>query len=285
MNTERWQSLLSRSADSHKGTYGRTLVIAGSRGMTGAAALAASSVGRSGAGLVTLAVPDRCLEVAASFDPIYMTVPLPDDAQGRMTEAAISPLIHLADAATCVGIGPGIGKSDGVKATVGWVYSACLKPVVVDADALNCLAQQKKLPAANGLRILTPHPGEFRRLLGEDYEVQDRIQVAQNYAKQNSVILVLKGHRTIVTDGDFVFENSTGNPGMATGGSGDVLTGVLTGLVAQSPQDVLMAVTLAVHIHGLAGDLARDQHGEIAMVATDIRDHLGTAFQRLQAAN
>lgn len=279
--------LKPRPTDAHKGNFGRALIIAGSRGMTGAACLAGFSAVKSGAGLVTVAVPNRCLETIASYNPCYMTVPFPDDDVGRfkVSKKQISKVYSLCEKSTSIGIGPGLSASESIEHFVHMLYALVDVPMVVDADALNAMA---KVPSAlkdhghKAPRILTPHIGEFRRL-AEDPSLtpaacRDR---AKELAAQHRVVIVLKGHRTLVTNGESHYENDTGNPGMATGGSGDVLTGVITALLGQgySPMD---AACLGVHAHGLAGDLARDCVGhEMAVSAEDIARQLGHAFARL----
>ena len=264
-------NLKPRDPDSHKGTHGRALVIGGSRGMTGAVCLTGLSTLRSGAGLVTLAVPDRCLETVAGFNPCYMTVPL--EETDRLQE--------LTEAATSVGIGPGTGQGEHVQPLVTQLYGSFSGPMVIDADALNALAAVPEiLRQSAGPRILTPHIGEFRRLISEpNLSPTDCRNRAKSFAAQNQLVLVLKGNRTLVTDGSVQYENTTGNPGMAPGGSGDVLTGVITALLGQdySPLD---AAVLGVFIHGLAGDIARDQFGEISMTALHIANALPAAFQQ-----
>ena len=274
--------LSPRLPETHKGSFGHALVVGGSRGMTGAVVLAGTAASRAGAGLVTLGVPDRCLETVAGFDANYMTVGLADDGHGRLAGAADSKLIQLAEKATSIGIGPGLSRSDGVTQVVSTLYQQYTGPMIADADALNALASRSDggMPAANGPRILTPHIGEFRRLLGDPLSPDECRKRAPEFAAKHHLILVLKGHHTLVTDGVHVHENTTGNPGMATGGSGDVLTGVLTALVHQG-LSLFDAVRLGVHVHGLAGDLARDQFGEVSMVAENIRDHISGAFRLL----
>jgi ADP-dependent NAD(P)H-hydrate dehydratase len=277
--------LPARRPESHKGDFGRALLVGGSRGMTGAAALAGMAALRSGAGLVTLAVPDRCLELVASFDPCYMTVSLPCDRDGRLTWDCRERLDELTRKATCVGLGPGLGRSPDLDRLTVWLYQNVAAPVVVDADALNALSSATEpLAAAAGPRILTPHPGEFRRLIADGTqrvgvdELQDRaVQLALRY----HAVMVLKGHRTLVTDGDRMWVNTTGNPGMSTGGSGDVLTGVITALVCQGLPP-FEAAQLAVHLHGLAGDLAAEQLGQVSMTAADLLRFLPAAFLSLR---
>ncbi|HEV3194271.1 MAG TPA: NAD(P)H-hydrate dehydratase, partial [Polyangiaceae bacterium] len=212
-----------RAPDSHKGDFGRALLVGGSRGMTGAIALAGMAALRSGAGLVQLAVPNDCLEVVAGFEPSYMTAGLADDVAGRLSLAAQANLDDLSNRATAVACGPGLGRSDELIELVGWLYGTLTQPAVFDADALDALAQRPELLANHaGPRILTPHPGEFQRLIGNSakFERSAGEREAQALAGRCSVVLVLKGHRTLITDGTRQVRNTTGNPGMATGGSG-----------------------------------------------------------------
>ena len=246
--------------------------------MAGAAALAGMGALRGGAGLVRLAVPDRCLETVAALEPSYMTVPLPDDDAGRIVETAYDKIVETARAATAVGLGPGLGRSASLDALVGRLYRSVPQPMVVDADALNALATQPEVLASpGGPRILTPHPGEFARLIGRRVDEPARRAEAVALAARCGVVVVLKGHRTLITDGERTAENTTGNPGMATGGSGDVLTGLMTALICQhlEPFD---AARLGVHVHGKAGDLAAAAWGQTSMIAADLVPFLGKAF-------
>jgi NAD(P)H-hydrate epimerase len=272
-----------RRPESHKGDFGRALLIGGSRGMSGAIALAGMAALRSGAGLVTLAVPDRCLEVVASLEPSYMTTPLPCDDRGRLTAEAQDEIARLAATATCVACGPGLGQSDSLTELVAWSYESLSAPLVLDADGLNAIVGgDDRLRAPGGPRILTPHPGEFRRLVA-DRDAQASVEQLRRQAVQLAgalgVVVVLKGHRTLITDGERRTFNATGNPGLATGGTGDVLTGVITALVCQglSPYE---AAQLGAHVHGLAGDLAASQLGMVSLVARDLMTYLPEAFQR-----
>lgn len=279
-----------RLAESHKGDYGRVLLIGGARGMSGAIALAGMAALRSGAGLVRLAVPEVCLDLVASFDPSYMTAPLPADSGGGFSPQARQPLEELAQAADCIAIGPGLGRSPAASALVAFLYRDARQPLVLDADALNALAASPEtLAAPGGPRLLTPHPGEFQRLLAGDSPQasvtsrsprQEQEQEAISLAGRHRLVVVLKGHRSLVTDGRQVSHNTTGNPGMARGGSGDVLTGVIAALLGQGlpPYD---AARLGVHVHGLAGDLAAAELGQIGMTARDLVSHLPAAFLRL----
>lgn len=275
-----------RAQDSHKGDFGRALFIGGSRGMSGAVALAGIAALRSGAGLVTLAVPDVCLETVAHFEPSLMTAPLACDAAGRLSAEAADRILELASTATCVACGPGLGRSEELTELVTWLYRTVKLPMVFDADGLTALAARSRaLADPAGPRVLTPHPGEFRRLAASEMppsaDAGDRQTMemqAVHMARHSNSVLVLKGHRTLVTDGVRSAHNTTGNPGMATGGSGDVLTGVIVALICQglAPLD---AARLGVHIHGLAGDFAAQQRGQVSMIASDLPRFLPAAFQ------
>ncbi len=249
--------------------------------MSGAVALAGMSALRSGAGLVTLAVPTPCVDTVAGFEPSYMTRPLPSN-DGKLSLAARDELFELAEAATCVSCGPGLGRSRDLEQLIAWLYTTLPVPMVFDADALNALsARPAGLAGSAGPRVLTPHPGEFRRLVGRsELSPEDAKQPAVELAERHGIVILLKGHRTLVTDGSRSVENTTGNPGMATGGSGDVLTGVITALLCQSlaPWE---AAWLGAHVHGLAGDLAARELGQVSMIASDIVRYLPQAFQSL----
>jgi len=272
--------LPGRAIDSHKGDFGLTLVVGGSRGMSGAAALAGMAALRGGAGLVRLAVPEPCVDTVAGFEPSYMTVPLPADPAGRIALAARARILAAAATARVVAFGPGVGRSPGLTTLAVGLYAHLPQPMVIDADGLNALAVHcESLPVPAAPRILTPHPGEFARLLGvARVAAQARESAAVELAARWNVVLVLKGHGTLITDGVRRAVNTTGNPGMATGGSGDVLTGLIAALACQglTPFD---AARLGVFLHGLAGDLAADELGQEAMVASDLIRFLPAAFQ------
>lgn len=272
-----------RAADSHKGDYGRALLIGGSRGMAGAIALAGRTTLRSGAGLVTLGVPCCVLDVVAALEPSYMTHGLPDE-NGRITAAAGDEVIELAQAATVLALGPGLGRDPMLTELVARLYREIEKPMVVDADALFALAESSRiLGEPGGVRVLTPHPGEFARFTNERLDEDRRIEAAAALAARDSsqqTIVLLKGHRTVVTDGRRFSLNNTGNPGMATGGAGDVLTGIITGLLCQGLAP-FNAARLGAYLHGSAGDLAVESVGEVSMIAGDLIDYLPTAFQTL----
>lgn len=274
--------LAPRKPESHKGDFGRALLVGGSQGMAGAIALAGMATLRSGAGLVKLATPTSCQATVAGFEPSAMTVGLPADDYGHLASWSLPMLAQLVDEADVVACGPGLGRSDAITEIVSWLYQSVAKPLVVDADGLFALVQNPEaLDNPAGPRILTPHAGEFARLLGQTkIEPEDREPLARQFAERNGAVLVLKGHRTIITDGKQLALNTTGNPGMATGGTGDVLTGIITALVAQhlSPFD---AARLGVYVHGLAGDLAAAELGQVSMIASDLIRFLPAAWQRV----
>jgi NAD(P)H-hydrate epimerase len=273
--------LAPRPADSNKGTFGRVLVISGSRGMSGAAVLCGSAALRGGAGLVRVAVPEEILPIVAAGNPCYMTAPLPQDEHGRFARHAEEELLTLAQANTVVAMGPGLGRSPAITALVSAVISQVRVPMVLDADGLSAL-HTDRLRERNGPLVMTPHPGEFSRLTGLEIATiqHGRQELAAQFAAEHGVVLVLKGHGTVVTDGRRVYVNPTGNPGLATAGSGDVLTGVIAALLAQHVEP-FAAAQLGVYLHGLAGDLARDALGEVGMIAADLLAQLPLAFRRL----
>jgi NAD(P)H-hydrate epimerase len=278
--------LPKRPADSNKGTYGTVLVVAGSRGMAGAAGLVGAGALRAGAGLVRIACPVEIQPTVASFEPSYMTWPIENDSDGLLrfkpARRAIERLLERTDV---LAIGPGLGPGPEIRDLVHWVVEEVKIPTILDADALNALAgQTSTLADIRRPVVLTPHPGEFARLTGRSVsEIQaDREGHAVALAEADHLVLVLKGTATIVTDGRRLYVNETGNPGMATGGAGDVLTGVVAALIGQK-LPAFDAAQLAVHVHGLAGDIARDQSGEIGLIAGDIVDSLPDAFYHLTA--
>jgi NAD(P)H-hydrate epimerase len=272
-----------RVADSHKGDFGRVTIAAGAPGRTGAAFLAAMGALRSGAGLVTVAVPASARTIVASMAPEFVTDALPEGPDGDLApEAAERVLATRHDVVAC---GPGLGVGPGAAAFVRALLDRATVPLVLDADALTVMAGGADALAGREERpvIITPHPGEMARLAGVTTEhVQThRLEVAGEFATRHHLYVVLKGHRTLVaTPEGHLFINPSGNPGMATGGTGDVLTGVLAAWLAQL-LDAEAAATLAVFLHGAAGDLAEVAHGQTAMVASDLLSQLGPAFRRL----
>ncbi len=300
------QKLPPTPRDAHKSSLGTVLVLGGSRGMVGAPALAANAALRSGAGLVKIACPKSIQLAVATLCPCATTIPLPEDGQGRIDPRQAADYLRemgLFDdpsAPSVVAAGPGLGRGDpsfdaGVVALINAFGDDARRPVVLDADALN--AMHKSQDQAEGgwdralhfRTIITPHPGELARLRGiATAEVQkDREGVAIRTALEMSsgpdhpdyrTVVVLKGHRTVVTDGYSLFVNRTGNPGMATGGSGDVLTGVIAALVARKMSGIEAAI-LGVHVHGLAGDLGARELGQVSLTAADVISHLPAAFK------
>jgi len=275
--------LAPRNRHAHKGDFGRALIVGGSTGMTGAVSLTGMATLRGGAGLVTLAVPAVCLDVVASFEPSYMTVPLPHNEDGRITAQAELVIRERALSVDCLACGPGLGQSVAITKLVGQLYSNIAQPMVIDADGLNALADHENgLAGAAGARILTPHIGEFQRLIGASKLTPNEcVERANELADRYGVVIVLKGHSTLATDGHNEYRNTTGNPGMATGGSGDVLTGIITALVCQGlpPFD---AARLGVYLHGLAGDLAAEEMGEVSLIASDLLAYLPHAIRQHQ---
>jgi NAD(P)H-hydrate epimerase len=274
-------TLAPRPPDSNKGNFGRILVVAGSRGMSGAAILCGSAALRGGAGLVYLAVPQEILPIVAAANPCYLTAPLPQDDQGRLAEAAAEEVVALAQTKDVLAVGPGLGQGGAVATVVAAVLQRLPQPLVLDADGLNALRDRTALLRGRSApTILTPHPGEFARLLGTSVQaVQAQRQgLALRFAAEHGVVLVLKGNGTIVTDGRRLYQNTTGNPGMATGGTGDVLTGLIAALLGQG-LEALAAAQLGVYVHGLAGDLARDDLGEVCLIASDLLSYLPRAFR------
>ncbi len=250
--------------------------------MSGAIALAGRATLTTGAGLVKCAVAQGILPIVASLSMEIMTAPLPEDRSGRISLDAYREILRLCETATVVALGPGLGRSLGLTALVAKLYREIAKPMIVDADALNALAE-RGFGKTEFPRTLTPHPGEFARLLGrpipkeEPSTQEERIETVRDFAAKTGTITLLKGHETIISDGASFAINHTGNPGMATGGSGDVLTGIIAGLVAQhlSPFD---AAVLGAHLHGLAGDLAAEKLGEASITAGALLDAIPQAL-------
>jgi ADP-dependent NAD(P)H-hydrate dehydratase len=267
--------LAPRPPDAHKGTFGHVLIVGGSTGMSGAVSLAGMAALRSGAGLVTLAVPEPCLPVVSSFEPSYMTVPLPSDPQGRIGEGAPEVLAPFLAKVDCLAVGPGLGRSPFLTRWIGELYETTPIPLVLDADALNGLAEHTELPRPlshpdSAPRLLTPHPGEFRRLCPDAPSARDALERrARKWAEEWQVTLVLKGHHTFIAQPGREAHNHSGNPGMATGGSGDVLTGITAALLGQG-LPAWDAARLACHVHGRAGDWGTANLGPTSLIASDL---------------
>ena len=263
----------SRRPDTHKGDYGHLLVIAGSVGKTGAAAMACEAALRIGAGLVTLAIPKSLNPIMEVKLTETMTEPLPETPKQTLSLRAFNAILRLCENKRAVIIGPGIGTYKETQSLVLKLIKALDLPIILDADGLTSLAAQPKtLLSTKQPLILTPHPGEMARLVRcTTKEVQeDRIGVSRNFSQSHHVYLILKGHRTLIaTPKGEIFINPTGNPGLASGGTGDVLTGMIGGLICQG-FDILSALQISVYLHGLAGDVVAQELGEKSLVATDI---------------
>ena len=275
-----------REPDTHKGTYGHVLVMAGSRGKTGAAILACRAAMRTGAGLVTLASPRSLNNIFASALVEVMTQPLRDNAAEELESLGDDEWHRLLERKSALLFGPGIGVSDTTQNTLRWLLRNLSIPWVIDADGLNTLALQiDRLRHAKIPPVLTPHPGEMARLTGKSNEAvnADRVTVARSFALEHRCHVVLKGARSVIATAEGrVFINSTGNPGMASGGMGDVLAGILAALLGQgfSAED---AMKLGVYLHGFVGDTAAAQNGEIGLIASDIIDGLPAGIRALGA--
>src|SRR5579862_2593634 len=280
-----------RPAEANKGSYGHALVIGGSLGKAGAAAMAGMSALRAGAGLSTVATAKSVLATVAGFHPELMTEPLQETDTGTISLRALEygHLDELTKGKTVLAIGPGTSRNPETSEFVRTVVEKYRVPMVLDADGLNAFeGLANKLNGEGRPLVITPHPGEMARLTGLSIpEVQkDRIAVARRFASEHKVIVVLKGHRTLIAhpDGE-VWVNTTGNPGMATGGTGDILTGMVAGMIAQNPKRVVEAVSAAVYLHGLAGDVACETMGEQSLVATDLIGAFPEAMRRVREAS
>ena len=274
-----------RAADVHKGDFGRVLIVAGSRGKSGAAILAAQGALKAGAGLVTVAGPKSVVPIIATHAPDYMTEALAETAEGTVDFSAAEHVLEFD--ADVIALGPGLGRGQAVSTFVRELVDKSETPLVLDADALNAFADEPAALVGREGRdvIITPHPGEMARLMGctiDDVQA-DRIGIARDFATRHNVYVVLKGYRTIIAAPDGkIFVNPTGSPGMATGGTGDVLTGMLAAWLAQL-LDAEAACRLAVYLHGAAGELADADQGEVSMTASDLVQHISDAALELSA--
>lgn len=283
--------IMPRDPDSHKGNYGRVLVIAGSIGMTGAACLCSKAVIRAGAGLVTLAIPESLNPIMEVKLTCVMTLPLPQTKNGALAKEAKGVVLEFSKGFDAVIIGPGLSQHPDTKEFIVDLLHEINLPVVLDADGLNAIVD--KLYILNETKssiILTPHPGELARLMNtkstRDIQI-NRIKTVKEFIStisqscnsnnEKEIVLILKGNRSIVINSDKIYINNTGNPGMASGGSGDVLSGIIGAFIAQGFTP-FSAAQLGVYIHGVAGDYAAKEKGEISMIATDIIDYLPKAF-------
>ena len=290
-DAQRWLVSTRYAPDSFKNTHGHVLVIAGSRGYSGAAVLCGNAAMRAGAGLTTIATPNSAqATIAGAVMPEVITTALAETDRGAVSDTAIDHVLQLTSKATVVAIGPGLTSSD--ERTRNFVHAVVAQrstPIVIDADALNCLApwpdslsEDSEFPI-----VVTPHPGEMLRLLGttDKSTLEDHVGVARKFATKNHVILVLKGSPPIIAAADGrVFINSTGNPGLGTAGAGDTLTGLIAGFMAQEfaqtkhKPDALKATIAALYVGGFAGDLAARELGMRSMLASDIRERIGDAI-------
>ena len=278
--------LPARPPQTHKGDVGHVFVIAGSVGLTGAATLCSLGALRTGAGLVTLGIPQSLNDLMEVKLTEVMTKPLPETKGHSLSLQALPELISVIERMDAVAIGPGLSQQPQTKQLVRQLLPKVSRPCVVDADGLNALAEDVQvLKRVLAPMILTPHPGEMARLtrLSAQDVQRDRERLAKEFATRYGKVLVLKGHRTIVAnvDGE-LYVNDTGNPGMASGGCGDVLTGMIAGLLGQhlSPFD---AARLGVYLHGLAGDLAATERGQVGLIASDLLDRIPQVIRQYQS--
>ena len=277
--------LPARKTDAHKGDFGHALLIGGSRNMPGAISLAASGALRAGAGLVTVATASSCHAIVAMVNPCAMSIGLPEDGEGRISRRAASAIESAVQRATCIAIGPGLGQSRELSQWIHDLYLNLPLPLVLDADAINALAgQQIDFSHVSHVRIFTPHVGEFRRLSNSTETEREAMELeARKFAAMTGAIVLLKGHRSFASDGQRHFRNETGNAAMATGGCGDVLTGIIAAFLCQKmpPFD---AVCYAAQVHGLAGDIAAKEIGPVGVIASDVAARIPAALQRASRA-
>jgi NAD(P)H-hydrate epimerase len=285
---------IPRHIEGNKGDYGHALIVAGAVGKTGAAVLASWAAYRAGAGLVTVATPEPALPVIAAHTPEVMTEPLAATHAGTISEKSLEGglFAKLLSGKRALAIGPGLSTQEETQNFVRKVVGDRSVPIVLDADGLNAFAgRASELKQSSGLLCVTPHPGEMARLLGSSVkEVQaSRIEIAQQAARDWNAVVVLKGNETVIAEpGGLTYINSTGNPGMATGGTGDVLTGILAGLVAQFARGVNMSgftyiVAFGVYLHGLAGDIAYADNAEAPLMASDLIRAIPRAYKQFYA--
>ncbi|MDP8299252.1 MAG: NAD(P)H-hydrate dehydratase [Candidatus Tantalella remota] len=273
----------TRREDSHKGDYGRVLVVAGSRGLTGAAYMCAQAAIRSGSGLVTAAVPESLNAVMETKLTECMTLSLEETADISLSLKAKQKILAVAGKCDCLALGPGLGDNAETRRLACELLEEVEKPVVLDADGINALeGSVDVLKKRQHSTVITPHPGEMARLVGKDAEAiqSDRQEAAKTLAASTNTVVCLKGHKTIVASSDgMVYVNETGNSGMATGGTGDVLTGMIASFIGQGI-DEFSATVSAVYLHGISGDIAADKKGPFCMIATDLIDYLPEAFDK-----
>jgi len=278
------QKFPKRPADAHKGYFGHVLAIAGSAGYTGAAFLTSQAAALSGSGLVTLAVGKGIYPIMAAKLTEVMVKPFFETKDSSMSLLAEKELITFSEKCDAVAIGPGISQNKETQQLVRILVGRLNKPMVIDADGINaCVGHADILKSAKAKIVLTPHPGEMSRLIGKDVSEiqQNRKDIALKFAAEYNIVLVLKGRQTVVADpsGD-VYVNETGNEGMATGGTGDILTGMIASFIGQGVEPFIAAV-LGVYYHGMAGDLAMKEKGALSLLATDLLNKLPEALKTL----
>lgn len=282
--------IAARPPAANKGNFGHVLVIGGSVGKAGAAAMAGMSALRAGAGLSTIATANSALPTVAGFHPEVMTESLDETEAGSISTRALEygRLDKLVEGKTVLAVGPGISRQAETAEFVRTIVAKYKTPIVLDADGLNAFeGRTKDLKGRGRSLVITPHPGEMARLTASTAAAvqRDRLNVARTFAREHDIIVVLKGHRTLIAQPDgTVWVNTTGNPGMATGGTGDILTGIMAGFIAQNPRRVMEAVIASVYLHGLAGDVGRESVGEQSLVATDLVHALPEAMRRVREA-
>jgi len=277
--------LKDRKKDTHKGDYGHLFIIGGSPGLTGAVCLAGISALRSGCGLVTIGIPETLNHIIEIKLTEVMSLPLPETEEHFISEKAVDKVLKfINERIDAVLIGPGISLNSETKKFVNKIITEIDKKLIIDADALKIISENidllKKLKVKP---VLTPHPGEMKYLTGFEisYIQKNRKEIAEKFAREYNVVLVLKGYRTVVTDGKNTYINLTGNPGMATAGSGDVLAGIIGSFLAYG-EDEFISAKYGVLIHGLAGDIAVKEKGETSLIASDIIEKLPFVFKYLK---
>lgn len=277
--------LEKRAENAHKGTFGTALLINGSYGMAGAAILSARSCLRSGIGIAKMCVPDKIYPIIAAAVPEAVALPVTSSECGRFSFTDADKILNSLNGINCIVFGCGIGQSDDNAKILELLIKNAKCPLIIDADGINLLSSHINIiRQANAPVILTPHPGEMSRLCGRAVSEieQSRVSTAKDFAKEHNVYLVLKGSGTVAATPDGrVFINKTGNPGMATGGSGDTLTGIMAALISRD-SDITRAVTNAVYIHGKAGDMAAERLSETSVLPSDLIDELPCLFKMLE---
>ncbi len=283
MVREHIEKIPVRREDTHKGDYGKVFVIAGSRGMTGAAFLCSQGAIRSGSGLVINGIPESLNAIMETKLTEVMTLPLKETAACSLGLKAKADILDFAGKCDVVAIGPGLGRDAETRALIKELIVDIEQPVVLDADGINAFEGELEiLRKRPGRTVITPHPGEMARLMGKDaVEIQaNRVDIARSVAEVAGVVVCLKGHRTVVASPEgMTYVNETGNSGMASGGTGDVLTGMIASFIGQGVDEFSAAVS-GVYLHGLAGDIAAEKKGPFGLIASDLLKFMPEAFDR-----